>query len=104
MDDPLEVLTKATQRYRKTEAAHDVSRTEVIYSVIEALRAGCRPTDVVAESPFEAAYVRRLARKNGIKPSKQPDTPEPTHDNPQGETAWPSSDTGTTEPTSSSRT
>lgn len=106
MDDPLEALRKATRRYRKTEAAHDAARTEAIYTVVEALRAGCRPTDVVSESPFEAAYVRRLARKNGIKPSKKTDSPAPTtpQTQPDGDTEWPSSGTGTTEQTSSSRT
>jgi hypothetical protein len=87
-------LKAATRRYRRTEAAHETARTEAIYAVVEALRAGHRPTDVTAESPFEAAYVRRLARKNGIKPGKKPDAPTTQPDN--GDTEWPSSGTGTT--------
>jgi hypothetical protein len=34
--------------------------------VLAALRAGERPTDVAAKSPFTEAYVRKLARENGI--------------------------------------
>lgn len=103
MNEPLEALKKATQRYRKTEAAHDAARTEAIYAVVEALRAGHRPTDVTEASPFEAAYVRRLARKNGIKPSKKNNHPTPTpQPNPNGDSEWPSSGTGTTAPTPSS--
>jgi hypothetical protein len=70
-DAALEALRNSTSRYNKTEAAHEAARTETIYLVIEALRAGCRPTDVVDQSPFKDAYVRRLARKNGIKPSRK---------------------------------
>jgi len=99
MADPLEALKRATRRYRKTEAAHEAARTEAIYQVVEALRAGVRPTDVTNASPFEAAYVRRLARKNGINPTTKGVTSPQT----QGaECASP--DTGITEPTSSSPT
>jgi len=99
----MEALKKATRRYRKTEASHEAARTEAIYAVVEALRAGHRPTDVTEASPFEAAYVRRLARKNGIKPSKKNDNPTlaPQPD-PSGDSEWPSSGTGTTAPTPSS--
>jgi hypothetical protein len=39
-------------------------------AVLAALRAGMRPTDVTARSPFTAAYVRRLAREAGIEPAR----------------------------------
>ncbi|MEV7007557.1 hypothetical protein [Streptosporangium sp. NPDC051022] len=65
--DPLGTLDESTRRYRETEAAHEESRKAVVASVLEALRAGERPTDVVAHSPFTDAYVRKLARENGIK-------------------------------------
>lgn len=52
--------------YRSTEAAHEESRLAVIASVLAALRAGERPTDVAAKSPFTEAYVRKLARQHGI--------------------------------------
>lgn len=63
-------LDKATTRYRETEQAHDESRDAAAEAVVEALRAGERPTDVTERSPFTAAYVRRIARENGIKPAK----------------------------------
>ena len=45
---------------------HEESRTAVTSSVLRALRAGKRPTDVAAKSPFTETYVRKLARENGI--------------------------------------
>lgn len=62
----IEELEAATARYRETEAAHDESRTRVVAAVLDALRAGERPTDVAAKSPFTETYVRRVARENGI--------------------------------------
>ena len=62
----LEDLEAATARYRQTEAAHDAARMNVVTSVLDALRAGERPTDVAAKSPFTETYVRRVARENGI--------------------------------------
>lgn len=68
--DPLTALDKATAGYRKTEAAHDESRDAAIAAVVDALRAGERPTDVTNRSPFTAAYVRRIARENGIEAAR----------------------------------
>lgn len=69
--DPLDALDTSTQRYRTTEAEHEKSREAVIADVLAALRAGKRPTDVVDRSPFTAAYVRRLARDQGIEPASK---------------------------------
>lgn len=69
--DELEALEQATRRYRKTEAAHEKARDETVDAVVAALRAGKRPTDVAGRSPFTPAYVRRLARENGIGPARQ---------------------------------
>ncbi|MBX7464947.1 hypothetical protein [Streptomyces sp. NPDC057910] len=67
----MENLDKATSRYRKTEADHHSARDAAVEAVVEALRAGERPTDVTNRSPFTAAYVRRIARDNGIEPAKR---------------------------------
>lgn len=67
--DPLDALDESTNRYRETEKAHEASRTAVIADVVSALKAGKRPTDVTAHSPFTDAYVRKLARENGIEPA-----------------------------------
>jgi hypothetical protein len=67
--DETAALDLATARYRETEATHESARQDAIAAVVDALRAGIRPTDVVAHSPFTAAYVRRLARDNGIEPA-----------------------------------
>jgi hypothetical protein len=63
---PLEAVKEDTRRYRQTEAAHEQSRQAVTASVLAALRAGERPTDVAAKSPFTETYVRKLARENGV--------------------------------------
>jgi len=62
----LEAVETNTRRYRETEVAHEQSRQALTASVLAALRAGERPTDVAAKSPFTEAYVRKLARENGI--------------------------------------
>ncbi|MFI6732135.1 hypothetical protein ACIBI9_04310 [Nonomuraea sp. NPDC050451] len=67
--DPLDKLDESTRRYRETEKAHEASRKEVTDDVVDALREGKRPTDVAAHSPFTDAYVRRIARENGVEPA-----------------------------------
>lgn len=52
-----------TPRGRGKEKARD----NLVAVVIEALKAGERPTDVTAWSPFTAAYVRKIARAHGIE-------------------------------------
>ncbi|MHB6912811.1 hypothetical protein [Streptomyces sp. DB-54] len=68
--DVEQALDQATRRYKKTEEAHEEARTAAITAVVAALRSGMRPTDVTERSPFTAAYVRRIARENGIEPAK----------------------------------
>ncbi|MEV7177774.1 hypothetical protein [Kitasatospora sp. NPDC093679] len=63
-------LEEATRLYRQTEMAHHQAKNEAFRAVVNALRAGMRPTDVVKLSPFTAAYVRRIARDHGVGPAK----------------------------------
>jgi hypothetical protein len=65
--DPMEALDKATKQYGDTKDAFDEARTEAVMAVVDALRAGKKPTEVTKRSPFTAAYVRRIARDNGIE-------------------------------------
>lgn len=67
--DTVNALTEATRRYRRTEKAHEEARDAAVQAVVDALRAGIRPTDVTNASPFTAAYVRRIAREHGIEPA-----------------------------------
>jgi hypothetical protein len=71
MNEHERAVREATSRYRETEEAHGKARDEVVTAVIEALKDGERPTDVTAWSPFTPAYVRRIARENGIEPAKR---------------------------------
>ncbi len=61
-----DAVRTATARYNETEASHKAARDQVVKTVVAALKAGERPTDVTAWSPFTAAYVRKLARDNGV--------------------------------------
>lgn len=67
--DPRDELAAATRRYRHTEAAHEKARQVAIDAVLTALRANIGPTEVERLSPFTSAYIRKLARENGIPPA-----------------------------------
>jgi hypothetical protein len=67
----LDALAGSTRRYRRTKKAHEEATEATIADVVAALRAGARPTDVVAHSPFTAAHVRSIAREHGIEPAKK---------------------------------
>lgn len=69
MADVRDELSAATRRYRRTEAAHEEARLGAIAAALAALRAGVSPTEVERLSPFSAAYVRKLARDEGIPPA-----------------------------------
>lgn len=69
MSDPRAQLAAATTRYRATEADHEKARRAAIGAVIVALRESVGPTEVARLSPFTAAYVRKIARDNGIPPA-----------------------------------
>ena len=43
------------------------ARGELVATVIKAVKAGERPTDVTAWSPFTGTCVRKLARANGVE-------------------------------------
>lgn len=68
--DSMTKLDQATDRYREAKKAHDEARDAAVAAVVEALRAGERPTDVTNRSPFTSAYVRRIARDHDIEPAK----------------------------------
>jgi hypothetical protein len=62
-------LSAATRRYRRTETAHEAARQDLLAAVLAALRAGVPPTEVERLSPFTAAYIRKVARAEGIPPA-----------------------------------
>ncbi|MGH3277142.1 MAG: hypothetical protein ACRDNZ_22790 [Streptosporangiaceae bacterium] len=61
-----DTIEAGTRLYERTGAAHESARTDLVAAVLAALRDGEPPTDVAAWSPFTEAYVRKLARTNGI--------------------------------------
>jgi hypothetical protein len=62
----VQAVKDAASRYRQTEQAHEKAREDLVAAVVEAPKAGERPTDVTDWSPFTATYVRKLARANGV--------------------------------------
>jgi len=70
-EEALRALDASTRRYRRTEKAHEEARAAAVAAVVEALRAGARPTDVTARSPFSPAHVRNIAREHGIEPRRR---------------------------------
>lgn len=62
----IEDLEIASARYHQAEAVYEEARKELAGAMLAALRAGERPADVAAKSPFTETYTRRLARDNGI--------------------------------------
>jgi hypothetical protein len=68
--DEATALDEATRRYRRTKKAHDDARKTASAALVDALRAGMPPTEATERSPFSAAYVRRIARENGIEPAR----------------------------------
>lgn len=69
MADERDELIAATKRYERTEAAHEVARQQAIQAVLAALRVGVGPTEVERLSPFTGAYIRKIARENGVPPA-----------------------------------
>ncbi len=43
--------------------------------IVDALKAGARPTDVADQSPFTGTYTRNIARAAGIEPGKRSSKP-----------------------------
>jgi hypothetical protein len=70
VDDIRDQLRTASTRYVKTGRAHDAAQVALMAVVAAALLEGVSPTEVVELSRFSAAYVRRIARENGIPPAK----------------------------------
>ncbi|GAB7040717.1 MULTISPECIES: hypothetical protein [Catenuloplanes] len=66
MADERDALTAATRQYEQTEVAHESARQQAIQAVLDALRVGIGPAEVERLSPFSGAYIRKLARENGI--------------------------------------
>jgi hypothetical protein len=70
VNDPRQSLGRASEEYREAEQRFDQARQALVGVVVEALRAGVPPTEVVELSPFSPAYVRVIAREHGIPPAR----------------------------------
>lgn len=69
-NEALSTLRAATKRYEETKAIHEAARDAAAAAVVAALRAGAAPTAVTSAGPFTDAYVRKIARDNGIAPAR----------------------------------
>lgn len=59
----------SVRRTGRKVAAHKRERADHIAAVIDALKAGRRPTEVASWSPFTPAHLRKLARDAGVPPT-----------------------------------
>lgn len=71
VDEHEEAVKATARRLRRTEAAAREAREQHIAAVLAARRAGKRPTEVASWSAFTDAYLRQLARENGIPPTRK---------------------------------
>lgn len=90
--DEMDTLRQATKRLKRLDDDMTDARNDTYAAVIAALRAGHTPTEVTDASPYTAAYVRKIARQNGIepatrgpkktngRPAKLAETPDVTHE------------------------
>lgn len=67
--DEMDTLRQATERLNQLDEKMTDARNDTYAAVVAALRAGHTPTDVTNASPYTAAYVRKIARQNGIEPA-----------------------------------
>jgi len=78
--EELAKLRAATRKYERLTKKAKEAREEVLNQAVAALKAGEWPRDVVEASPFTDAYIRRIARDNGLDPAKpgvKPAKPRP---------------------------
>jgi hypothetical protein len=72
--DPRTRLTDAAAGYRDTKAAHEGARAEIEAAIVDALRQGVPPMEVVKlvedSGGFGGRQVRRIAREHGIEPGQ----------------------------------
>lgn len=68
-DAKMSELAAVTAKLRKIDKERDPLRERATQLVLDLLRAGTSPTEVVEASPYSAAYVRKLARDNDIPPA-----------------------------------
>lgn len=66
-----EEIRAATRKYRRTEAAHEQARDELVEAIVNGLRGGVRPTEAEDDSPFRGAYIRRIREDHGIPAFKK---------------------------------
>jgi hypothetical protein len=70
VSDTRQALRRASEEYRNAEQELERVRSALIQCVVDALKGGVPPTEVVDLSLFSAGYVRVIARDHGIPPAK----------------------------------
>lgn len=73
----LAAVDRTTEEYLRTKQEHETARAASIKAALHALRIQAGPAEVARRSPFEAAYLRRIAREQGIPPAREPKRPAP---------------------------
>lgn len=65
-------LRQAVRRYRRAQTTVDRARDDLGNVIADALRAGVRPRDVIAETGYTAEHVRRIAREHDVPRLREP--------------------------------
>jgi hypothetical protein len=68
-DEALEQLRAAGAKFQAVRATYEASRERVGEAIVDALRAGVTPTEVVRLSGYTREGVRKIARGAGIEPA-----------------------------------
>jgi hypothetical protein len=66
-DDVGQRLDSLAASYRRTEKRLKEIRDELGETIVEALRAGMKPSEVERRTPYQREHVRRIARQHGIE-------------------------------------
>lgn len=62
---------EALQRQSRARAELDAATREMHQALADAIRAGVRPRDLIAESGLKGETVRRIAREQGVPPLRE---------------------------------
>ncbi len=70
-EEALERFRRALRQQRRARAAEERATKEMHRALADAVRAGVRPRDLIAESGLNSESVRRIAREQGVPPLRE---------------------------------
>jgi CO/xanthine dehydrogenase FAD-binding subunit len=70
-DQQLEGIRRAVARLKAAEEELEAARADLAREIGDALKDGVRPVDVEDEVPYKREHIRRIAREQGVPPSRR---------------------------------